>query len=134
MSNPDGPYRREVCESPTETGTSRWDCAPEKVQQLRREAHSLLVRVQAAIAAAQQNNDLVWHWALVADCESGGNWSINTGNGYYGGLQFTIGTWHAYGGTGYPHEHSAYEQSRVADRVRVASGLGAWPVCGSRYR
>jgi uncharacterized protein YabE (DUF348 family) len=70
-------------------------------------------------------------WDRIAECESGGNWQINTGNGYYGGLQFSLSTWRAYGGTGYPHQHSREEQIAVAERVRDASGgYGAWPHCG----
>jgi uncharacterized protein YabE (DUF348 family) len=70
-------------------------------------------------------------WDRIAQCESGGNWHANTGNGYYGGLQFNIGTWQAYGGTGRPDQHSREEQIAVAERVRAASGgYGAWPVCG----
>ena len=70
-------------------------------------------------------------WQGVADCESGGNWHINTGNGHYGGLQFSMGTWEAYGGSGMPHQQEAWRQARVAERVRVASGLGDWPQCGA---
>jgi resuscitation-promoting factor RpfB len=70
-------------------------------------------------------------WDRIAECESGGNWSINTGNGYYGGLQFSLSTWQAYGGTGYPHQHSREEQIAVAERLRAAQGgYGAWPHCG----
>ncbi|HNA99105.1 MAG TPA: transglycosylase family protein [Marmoricola sp.] len=70
-------------------------------------------------------------WDRIAQCESGGNWHINTGNGYYGGLQFSLGTWRANGGTGMPHQASREEQIRVAERVRAASGgYGAWPHCG----
>ena len=70
-------------------------------------------------------------WDRIAKCESGGNWSINTGNGYYGGLQFSLGTWRANGGTGMPHQASREEQIRIAERVRAASGgYGAWPHCG----
>lgn len=73
-------------------------------------------------------------WDRVAACESGGRWNLSTGNGYYGGLQFTLGTWRAYGGTGYPHQNSRATQIRVAERVRIArGGLGDWPVCGSRW-
>ena len=72
-------------------------------------------------------------WDALARCESGGNWAINTGNGYYGGLQFSLGTWHSYGGSGYPHQHSRAEQIRVAERIRAASGgYGAWPGCAAR--
>ena len=70
-------------------------------------------------------------WDRIAQCESGGNWQINTGNGYYGGLQFSLGTWRANGGTGMPHQASREEQIRIAERVRAASGgYGAWPHCG----
>jgi hypothetical protein len=77
---------------------------------------------------------LVARWQGVADCESGGNWSINTGNGYYGGLQFSLETWQAYGGRGMPHRQPAWYQSGIAERVRAGQGLGAWPHCGSYYR
>jgi uncharacterized protein YabE (DUF348 family) len=70
-------------------------------------------------------------WDRIAACESGGNWSTNTGNGYYGGLQFNLGTWHAYGGQGRPDQNSREAQIAVAERVAAASGgYGAWPVCG----
>jgi len=72
-------------------------------------------------------------WDALARCESGGNWAINTGNGYYGGLQFSLGTWRAYGGSGYPNQNSREEQIRIAEKVRAASGgYGAWPACASR--
>jgi hypothetical protein len=71
-------------------------------------------------------------WDGVARCESGGNWGINTGNGYYGGLQFTESTWLANGGEGSPNYASKSEQVRVAENVLNSQGVGAWPVCG-RY-
>lgn len=72
-------------------------------------------------------------WDRIAACESGGNWHANTGNGYYGGLQFNLGTWQAYGGTSRPDLVSREQQIAVAERVRDASGgYGAWPVCGAR--
>lgn len=71
-------------------------------------------------------------WDRVAACESGGNWHISTGNGYYGGLQFTLGTWHANGGSGNPANASRTEQIRVAENVLRSQGPGAWPVCGPR--
>ncbi len=71
-------------------------------------------------------------WDALAQCESGGNWAINTGNGYYGGLQFNLGTWHAYGGSGYPNQNSREAQIAVAERVRAATGgYGSWPGCAS---
>jgi uncharacterized protein YabE (DUF348 family) len=73
-------------------------------------------------------------WDAIAECESGGNWATNTGNGYYGGLQFSLGTWQAYGGSGMPHENSREQQIAVAERVRDAEGgYGAWPHCGARF-
>jgi len=73
-------------------------------------------------------------WDALAQCESGGNWAINTGNGYYGGLQFNLGTWQSYGGTGYPHQASRETQIAVATRLRDANGgsYGSWPSCSSQ--
>ncbi len=71
-------------------------------------------------------------WDAVAACESGGNWGIATGNGYYGGLQFTMGTWRSNGGSGSPHNASREEQIRVAENVLQTQGIGAWPTCGGR--
>jgi resuscitation-promoting factor RpfB len=71
-------------------------------------------------------------WDKLAQCESGGNWSINTGNGYYGGLQFSLSTWRAYGGTGYPHQASRDEQIRIAKKLQADAGWGAWPACSSK--
>ena len=72
------------------------------------------------------------NWDAIAQCESGGNWAINTGNGYYGGLQFTLSTWRANGGTGMPQNASRDTQIAVAERVAATQGIGAWPVCGAR--
>ncbi|QBJ98237.1 LysM peptidoglycan-binding domain-containing protein [Rhodococcus sp. ABRD24] len=69
-------------------------------------------------------------WSGVAECESSGNWAANTGNGFYGGLQFTQSTWEAYGGSGSAHNASKAEQIRVAENVLEGQGVGAWPVCG----
>ncbi|MFG2309340.1 transglycosylase family protein [Streptomyces sp. NPDC048566] len=74
-------------------------------------------------------------WNKVAACESGGNWSINTGNGYYGGLQFSQSTWAAYGGTTYAHradQATRDQQIAVAEKVLKGQGPGAWPVCSVR--
>lgn len=68
-------------------------------------------------------------WDSLARCESGGNWSINTGNGYYGGLQFTASTWRAVGGSGLPHQNSREEQIRRAEILLARSGWGQWPAC-----
>ena len=71
-------------------------------------------------------------WDKLAKCESGGNWKINTGNGYYGGLQFSPRTWRAFGGKGMPHQASKGEQIRVAERVLAKQGWKAWPSCSRK--
>jgi resuscitation-promoting factor RpfA len=71
-------------------------------------------------------------WDKLAQCESGGNWSINTGNGYYGGIQFNAGTWRAHGGTGMPHQASKAQQIAVAERTLAAQGWNAWPSCSRK--
>jgi nucleoid-associated protein YgaU len=74
-------------------------------------------------------------WDKVAACESGGNWKINTGNGYYGGLQFSSGTWRAYGGAKYAsraNKATKGEQIAIARRVLASQGPHAWPVCSRR--
>ena len=74
-------------------------------------------------------------WDRIAQCESGGNWHINTGNGYYGGLQFSAGTWRAYGGGAYASTADGAgkaQQIAVATKVQRAQGWGAWPTCSSR--
>lgn len=73
-------------------------------------------------------------WDAVAQCESGGNWHINTGNGYQGGLQFAPSTWAAHGGTQYApsaDQASREQQIAVGERVLASQGKGAWPVCGT---
>ena len=74
------------------------------------------------------------NWSAIAACESGGNWSTNTGNGFSGGLQFSQGTWDAYGGGQYASSAAGASESQqiaVAQRVLSGQGIGAWPVCGA---
>ncbi|MEP9364169.1 transglycosylase family protein [Nocardioides sp. CN2-186] len=74
-------------------------------------------------------------WDRIARCESGGNWHINTGNGYFGGLQISSGTWHGYGGGKFariPSRASKAQQIRVAERIQNGQGWGAWPTCSQR--
>ncbi|MFJ8433699.1 transglycosylase family protein [Kitasatospora sp. NPDC094019] len=74
-------------------------------------------------------------WDAVAQCESGGNWGISTGNGFYGGLQFTSSTWKAFGGTAYApqaNQASKAAQITVAEKVLASQGPGAWPVCSKK--
>ncbi|WP_122508830.1 transglycosylase family protein, partial [Mycobacterium innocens] len=83
--------------------------------------------------ACQASAATDWEWDQVARCESGGNWAINTGNGYYGGVQFTPGTWASHGGGEFaPSAQLATreQQIAVAERVLATQGRGAWPVCG----
>jgi hypothetical protein len=68
-------------------------------------------------------------WGALAECESGGDWQINTGNGYYGGLQFSLTSWRGVGGTGYPHEATRAEQIARAEKLLAVQGWGAWPTC-----
>ena len=86
------------------------------------------------MAAGNASAATASEWDTVAQCESGGNWSINTGNGYYGGLQFSASTWAAYGGTQYAaqaNQASKSQQIAVAEKVLASQGKGAWPVCGT---
>jgi nucleoid-associated protein YgaU len=71
-------------------------------------------------------------WDKLAQCEASGNWHINTGNGYYGGLQFSMGTWRAHGGSGNPARASKSKQIQIAEKVLGSQGWGAWPSCSSR--
>jgi hypothetical protein len=90
-----------------------------------------LAVVPMALSTGTANADSV-NWDAIAQCESGGNWSTNTGNGTYGGLQFKPATWSANGGVGNPAMASRAEQIRVAENVLRSQGLKAWPTCGAR--
>src|SRR5262245_20483579 len=101
--------------------------------------HRLLLAVAAltcALATAvsvQAGGICVSCWERVAGCESGHRWYMSTGNGYFGGLQFTLSTWRGVGGRGYPHRASRWTQMLMAERLRRRAGLSPWPVCGRRY-
>ncbi|MEJ2861215.1 LysM peptidoglycan-binding domain-containing protein [Actinomycetospora flava] len=71
-------------------------------------------------------------WDELAQCESSGDWSTNTGNGFGGGLQFTDSTWRAFGGSGQPEDASREEQIQVAERVKAEQGMNAWPTCSKK--
>jgi hypothetical protein len=72
-----------------------------------------------------------WGWInATARCESGNRWYLNTGNGFYGGMQFTVQSWHAVGGWGMPHQNTKLEQAYRAVKLLHIQGYGAWPVCG----
>jgi hypothetical protein len=89
----------------------------------------LITVVPAANAATDAT------WDRVAQCESGGRWDINTGNGFQGGLQFTPSTWRAFGGTAYAplaHQATRVEQIAVAEKVLAKQGWNAWPTCSRK--
>ena len=90
-----------------------------------------LAAVSMVLSTATAHADSV-NWDAIAQCESGGNWGINTGNGHYGGLQFKQATWTSNGGVGNPAAASRAEQIRVAENVLRTQGLKAWPKCGAR--
>jgi len=92
----------------------------------------LAVGTPLAIAATPAQADSGTNWDALAQCESSGKWSSNTGNGFSGGLQFTPSTWKAYGGQGSAHNASRAEQIAVAERVKDGQGMGAWPVCSKK--
>jgi len=89
----------------------------------------------ALLGPAQPASASSVNWDAIAQCESSGNWHINTGNGYHGGLQFSASTWKGYGGRKYAsnaHLASRSEQIAIAEKVLRGQGIGAWPTCGSR--
>src|SRR6187200_2493273 len=97
-------------------------------------AAALTAATLAPVVATEGSADAasVRKWDRIAHCESGGRWHINTGNGYYGGLQISPSTWRAYGGkrlAPLPHRATKGEQIRVAERIRHGQGWGAWPTC-----
>ncbi|MEO3850026.1 transglycosylase family protein [Streptomyces sp. B8F3] len=95
-------------------------------------AAALLTPLALLAAAAPAGAADSGVWDRIAQCESGGDWAINTGNGYYGGLQFAASTWEAYGGTAYAataDRAGREQQIAVATKVQAAQGWGAWPHC-----
>ncbi|WP_144931335.1 LysM peptidoglycan-binding domain-containing protein [Kocuria marina] len=100
---------------------------------IRRGAAAVLMGGVAVGAFAVPANAVpVSTWDALAQCESGGNWGTNTGNGFSGGLQFTPSTWAAFGGTGSAQGASKAEQIRVAENVLQGQGWGAWPACSAK--
>lgn len=100
--------------------------APAKATQPAPVVRSAAPRVAAAPVASGSV------WDRLAQCEAGGNWSINTGNGYYGGLQFTISSWQAVGGSGLPSDASREEQIQRGEMLLAKQGWGAWPACTAK--
>jgi nucleoid-associated protein YgaU len=87
-------------------------------------------QTQRVVSAAPVAGGSVWD--QLAACEAGGNWAINTGNGFYGGLQFTISSWQAVGGSGLPSDASREEQIARGEALRARQGWGAWPACSAK--
>ena len=86
-----------------------------------------------ALAVPSANAADLATWEKLAQCESGGNWSINTGNGFYGGLQFTQQSWNGVGMSGSPHTASRETQIEAGERLLALQGWGAWPACTAKY-
>jgi hypothetical protein len=127
-------------EGPTTTTTT---AAPRKVALAAAKPAALVTTTTAAptttttaapqVAATRRPDpDAEATWDALAECESGGNWAANTGNGYYGGLQFSLATWHDLGGTGYPHQASKSTQIVMGKRLYARSGWHAWPGCAAK--
>ncbi|WP_323960385.1 LysM peptidoglycan-binding domain-containing protein [Arthrobacter sp. JZ12] len=95
-------------------------------------AATALVGVGIGASAGAANAAPASTWDALAQCESGGDWGINTGNGFSGGLQFTPQTWAGFGGQGAPQDASRAEQIAVAERVLAGQGWGAWPACSAK--
>lgn len=96
--------------------------------------HPTIHQTQSVLSLFIPNNssteDIVWD--RLAECESGGNWAENTGNGYYGGLQFTLGTWYGVGGIRMPNEASKDEQIMRAKMLQSQRGWEPWPECSRK--
>lgn len=86
-----------------------------------------------ALAVPSANAADLATWEKLAQCESGGNWSINTGNGFYGGLQFTQQSWNGVGMSGSPHTASKEMQIEAGERLLAVQGWGAWSACTAKY-
>jgi signal transduction histidine kinase len=104
-----------------------------QIDEAERQRQAELQAQQEAEAQAQREAEAAAErdrmWERLAQCESGGNWSINTGNGYYGGLQFSLSSWQWVGGSGYPHRATRAEQIRRAEILLSRQGWNAWPSC-----
>ena len=115
-------------------------CTPEQVQEVARTVGVEVTQEQAASLAsyasrppeepqlARQATEK--SWAALRNCEAGGNYAINTGNGFYGAYQFNAGTWRSVGGIGLPHLATPAEQDRRAKILYSQRGRSPWPICG----
>lgn len=128
IANPDLIFTGQELRIPTadEELTPRELPAPSVTQIVPAQATA----ARTAVVTATVSGDSAWD--ALAACESGGNWAINTGNGYYGGLQFSLSSWRGVGGSGLPSEASREEQIARAEMLKARQGWGAWPACTSK--
>ena len=120
--------------------TAAKEAAAQKAEAAKKEAAAKAAAEKKAQAASSSSKvtttaHVSGAWAALAKCESGGNWSINSGNGYYGGLQFSLSSWRAVGGTqyaAYPHLATPAQQIAAAEKLRASGGWGHWPACSSK--
>ncbi|GHH84535.1 hypothetical protein GCM10018781_73990 [Kitasatospora indigofera] len=120
-------FRNETAAATAKTATKR-----NRVRTALMAGAVLALPVAGLVAATSASAAPASTWDKVAQCEATGNWAINSGNGFYGGLQFTSSTWAAFGGTAYaPQAHQATKAQQIAigEKVLAAQGPGAWPVC-----
>ncbi|GHH75589.1 transglycosylase family protein [Kitasatospora indigofera] len=120
-------FRNETAAATTKTATKR-----NRVRTALMAGAVLALPVAGLVTATSASAAPASTWDKVAQCEATGNWAINSGNGFYGGLQFTSSTWAAFGGTAYaPQAHQATKAQQIAigEKVLAAQGPGAWPVC-----
>jgi LysM repeat protein len=112
--------------------TNQQLATPTKAESVKAAAPQRAVRKAASSTAAAPSISGGSLWDRIAACESGGNWHINTGNGYYGGLQFSASTWLGYGGGSYASRAdlaTREQQIAIAQKVQASQGWNAWPVC-----
>lgn len=100
--------------------------APEAEPQPETHAHS------ESEPAPEESTPTAGVWDQLAECESNGDWSADTGNSFYGGLQFTLESWESVGGSGYPHDASREEQIQRAEQLQASQGWDAWPACADQ--
>jgi LysM repeat protein len=127
------PGKGDVKPTRTVTGTksvSSKSVAKKSVKQHAKKAQVATSVTRSAARASSSGGNGVWD--RLAMCESTGNWSANTGNGFYGGLQFTPSSWRAVGGSGMPHNASKAEQIARAKKLQQLQGWGAWPACSKK--
>ncbi|GAA5020969.1 transglycosylase family protein [Kitasatospora paranensis] len=121
-------FRNETTAATTATPTKR----SKRVRMALMGGALAVLPVAGLVTATTASAAPVSTWDKVAQCESTGNWAVNSGNGFYGGLQFTAKTWGAFGGHAYAanaHQATKAQQIAVAEKVLAAQGPGAWPVC-----